>query len=279
MENRVLPANFEERLITLARDASSAILDIYETDFYVETKTDSSPLTLADTAAHKIIVKGLRELTPDIPIISEEAVLPEFSERSKWPMYWLVDPLDGTKEFVNRNGEFTVNIALIAENAPLVGVVCVPVQDRTYVGNTSTMDARVYGAAGERQVKSRRFSEKPTDIKVVASRSHVSNELRAYLKAIDEIFSGVEMISMGSSLKLCALADAEADIYPRLGPTSEWDIAAAHAVLVAAGGQIYVSDGSPLTYNMKEDILNPNFIAVGDSSLSWAESLPAFPGS
>ena len=143
MENRVLPANFEERLITLARDASSAILDIYETDFYVETKTDSSPLTLADTAAHKIIVKGLRELTPDIPIISEEAVLPEFSERSKWPMYWLVDPLDGTKEFVNRNGEFTVNIALIAENAPLVGVVCVPVQDRTYVGNTSTMEARV----------------------------------------------------------------------------------------------------------------------------------------
>ena len=275
----MLPANFEERLITLARDASSAILDIYETDFYVETKTDSSPLTLADTAAHKIIVKGLRELTPDIPIISEEAVLPEFSERSKWPMYWLVDPLDGTKEFVNRNGEFTVNIALIAENAPLVGVVCVPVQDRTYVGNTSTMDARVYGAAGERQVKSRRFSEKPTDIKVVASRSHVSNELRAYLKAIDEIFSGVETISMGSSLKLCALADAEADIYPRLGPTSEWDIAAAHAVLVAAGGQIYVSDGSPLTYNMKEDILNPNFIAVGDSSLSWAESLPAFPGS
>ena len=279
MENRVLPANFEERLITLARDASSAILDIYETDFYVETKTDSSPLTLADTAAHKIIVKGLRELTPDIPIISEEAVLPEFSERSKWPMYWLVDPLDGTKEFVNRNGEFTVNIALIAENVPLVGVVCVPVQDRTYVGNTSTMDARVYGAAGERQVKSRRFSEKPTDIKVVASRSHVSNELRAYLKAIDEIFSGVEMISMGSSLKLCALADAEADIYPRLGPTSEWDIAAAHAVLVAAGGQIYVSDGSPLTYNMKEDILNPNFIAVGDSSFSWAESLPAFPWS
>ena len=279
MENRVLPANFEERLITLARDASSAILDIYETDFYVETKTDSSPLTLADTAAHKIIVKGLRELTPDIPIISEEAVLPEFSERSKWPMYWLVDPLDGTKEFVNRNGEFTVNIALIAENVPLVGVVCVPVQDRTYIGNTSTMDARVYGAAGERQVKSRRFSEKPTDIKVVASRSHVSNELRAYLKSIDEIFSGVEMISMGSSLKLCALADAEADIYPRLGPTSEWDIAAAHAVLVAAGGQIYVSDGSPLTYNMKEDILNPNFIAVGDSNFSWAESLPAFPGS
>ena len=279
MENRVLPANFEERLITLARDASSAILDIYETDFYVETKTDSSPLTLADTAAHKIIVKGLRELTPDIPIISEEAVLPEFSERSKWPMYWLVDPLDGTKEFVNRNGEFTVNIALIAENVPLVGVVCVPVQDRTYIGNTSTMDARVYGAAGERQVKSRRFSEKPTEIKVVASRSHVSNELRAYLKSIDEIFSGVETISMGSSLKLCALADAEADIYPRLGPTSEWDIAAAHAVLVAAGGQIYVSDGSPLTYNMKEDILNPNFIAVGDSSFSWAESLPAFPGS
>lgn len=279
MENRVLPANFEERLITLARDASSAILDIYETDFYVETKTDSSPLTLADTAAHKIIVKGLRELTPDIPIISEEAVLPEFSERSKWPMYWLVDPLDGTKEFVNRNGEFTVNIALIAENVPLVGVVCVPVQDRTYVGNTSTMDARVYSAAGERQVKSRRFSEKPMEIKVVASRSHVSNELRAYLKSIDEIFSGVETISMGSSLKLCALADAEADIYPRLGPTSEWDIAAAHAVLVAAGGQIYVSDGSPLTYNMKEDILNPNFIAVGDSSLSWAESLPAFPGS
>ena len=279
MENRVLPANFEERLITLARDASSAILDIYETDFYVETKTDSSPLTLADTAAHKIIVKGLRELTPDIPIISEEAVLPKFSERSKWSMYWLVDPLDGTKEFVNRNGEFTVNIALIAENVPLVGVVCVPVQDRTYVGNTSTMDARVYGAAGERQVKSRRFSEKPTEIKVVASRSHVSNELRAYLKSIDEIFSGVETISMGSSLKLCALADAEADIYPRLGPTSEWDIAAAHAVLVAAGGQIYVSDGSPLTYNMKEDILNPNFIAVGDSSFSWAESLPAFPGS
>ena len=279
MENRVLPANFEERLITLARDASSAILDIYETDFYVETKTDSSPLTLADTAAHKIIVKGLRELTPDIPIISEEAVLPEFSERSKWPMYWLVDPLDGTKEFVNRNGEFTVNIALIAENVPLVGVVCVPVQDRTYVGNTSTMDARVHGAAGERQVKSRRFSEKPTEIKVVASRSHASNELRAYLKSIDEIFSGVETISMGSSLKLCALADAEADIYPRLGPTSEWDIAAAHAVLVAAGGQIYVSDGSPLTYNMKEDILNPNFIAVGDSSFSWAESLPALPGS
>ena len=278
MDNFVLPTNLEERLITLARDASSAILDIYNTDFDVETKTDSSPLTLADMAAHKIIVKGLRELTPNIPIISEESVLPEFSERSKWQTYWLVDPLDGTKEFVNRNGEFTVNIALMKGNAPHVGVVCVPVQERTYVGNTSTMEARVYSAAGERPAKSRRFSEKPNEIKVVASRSHVSDELRAYLASLEETFSGVETISMGSSLKLCALADAEADLYPRLGPTSEWDIAAAHAVLVAAGGQIYVKDGSPLTYNLKENILNPDFIAVGDASFPWAANLPVFPG-
>ena len=278
MNNFVLPTNLEERLITLAKDASSAILDIYNTDFDVETKTDSSPLTLADMAAHKIIVKGLSELTPDIPIISEESALPEFSERSKWPTYWLVDPLDGTKEFVNRNGEFTVNIALINGNAPHVGVVCVPVQDRTYVGNTSTMEARIYSADEERHAKSRRFSEKPNEIKVVASRSHVSDELRAYLASLDEIFSGVETISMGSSLKLCALADAEADLYPRLGPTSEWDIAAAHAVLVAAGGQIYVKDGSPLTYNLKENILNSDFIAVGDASFPWAANLPVFPG-
>ena len=188
MDNVVLPTNLEERLITLAKDASSAILNIYNTDFDVETKTDSSPLTLADMTAHQIIVKGLSELTPDIPIISEESVLPEFSERSSWPTYWLVDPLDGTKEFVNRNGEFTVNIALIKGSAPEVGVVCVPVHDRTYVGNTSTMEARVYSATGERPAKSRRFSEKPNEIKVVASRSHVSDELRAYLGSLDKIF-------------------------------------------------------------------------------------------
>ncbi|MEZ5559242.1 MAG: 3'(2'),5'-bisphosphate nucleotidase CysQ [Pseudomonadales bacterium] len=260
-------------LVDLARRAGDAILEIYDTDFAVETKADESPLTLADLASHRVIAAGLEALDPSIPLLSEETRPPEFAVRSGWQRYWLVDPLDGTKEFVNRNGEFTVNIALIEGHKPVFGVVGVPVQGLVYTGDAPRGVAQRITTHGAEPLQGRAMAE-DRPLVVVASRSHGGERLEDYLGALAQRFPEVSRTPVGSSLKLCILAEGRADLYPRLGPTSEWDIAAAHAVLAAAGGDLWATDGSPLTYNSKESFLNPEFFAVADASYPWRERLP-----
>ena len=249
-------------IVDLAVDAGKAILEVYATDFDVQEKGDESPLTQADLASHFCIVKGLSALTPDIPVISEEEGLPSFAERGQWQRYWLIDPLDGTKEFVNRNGEFTVNIALIDSNRPIFGVVHVPIQDKTYIGcEGHGSELREGGTTTSISVAD--VSSDP--VRIVGSRSHRGSSLDAFLEKVGES----DMLPMGSSLKFCVVAEGRADIYPRLGLTSEWDTAAAQAVVEQAGGKVLELDGKPLSYNAKEDILNPWFIVIGATDRDW----------
>ena len=249
-------------IVDLAVNAGQAILEVYATDFDVQAKGDDYPLTQADLASHKRIMAGLAALTPDIPIISEEKGLAPFSTRSEWSRYWLIDPLDGTKEFVNRKGEFTVNIALIDNNRPVFGVVHVPVQDRTYVGcEGHGAELRGNGAVTPIRVA----SETARPVRIVGSRSHRGSSLDAFLDRVGES----DMVPMGSSLKFCVVAEGRADVYPRLGPTSEWDTAAAQAVVEQAGGKVLELDGKPLSYNKKEDILNPWFVVIGPTDTDW----------
>ncbi|WP_286342953.1 3'(2'),5'-bisphosphate nucleotidase CysQ [Ferrimonas sp. YFM] len=218
-------------------------------------KGDSTPLTEADLASHQVLVKGLSALTPGLPILSEESGVPDWEQRRHWRRYWLVDPIDGTKEFIAENGEFTVNIALIDQGRPILGVVVAPALAQSFSGGpglgawlTQDGEKEVIAVVPRKRVP-----------RVVCSRSHPSAELASWLDALGE----VETVSVGSSLKLCLLALGEADLYPRLGPTSEWDIAAAHAVLLGAGGALSLMDGGELRYNAKSSLLNPHFLARG----------------
>jgi 3'(2'), 5'-bisphosphate nucleotidase len=255
-------------VIEIAARAGDEILTIYNSDdFGVETKDDKSPLTAADKASHECIVAALAELTPDIPILSEESTAISWEERSQWQEYWLIDPLDGTKEFIKRNGEFTVNIALIQGNQAVMGVVHVPVQNRCFYGfeNGGAFERAANGDVNTINVASP--AESP--VRVVGSRSHRGELVDAYLERLGEHV----MVSMGSSLKLCLVATGEADIYPRLGLTSEWDTAAAQAVVECAGGKVTQLDGTPVMYNAKEDILNPYFLVFGDTNRDWTSYL------
>jgi 3'(2'), 5'-bisphosphate nucleotidase len=247
----------------ISHRAGKAILDVYQQDFSVTQKKDDSPLTQADLASHSIICEALTALTPDIPLLSEESIEIDFTTRSGWSRYWLIDPLDGTREFVNRNGEFTVNIALINHHAPIFGVVHVPVSGVTYTGIESRGAYRQDPGQAPVTIHVRQPCANP--VVVVGSRSHANPKLLSHLAAI----GNYELVSMGSSLKFCLLAEGKADFYPRLGPTSEWDTAAAHAVVNAAGGQIITLDGKPLRYNRKESLLNPEFLVIADPSRDW----------
>ncbi len=260
-------------LVVLVRRAGAAILGIYDSSFEVATKDDDSPLTRADLDSHRVISAGLRALTPDVPVVSEESTLPPWSERSTWQRYWLVDPLDGTKEFVNRNGEFTVNIALIENDRATVGIVGVPVRDEVYVGRVATSRAEKHTANGTVPLGARSL-DRQRPLTIVASRSHGGERLESFIDALGNVFSRIDRKAVGSSLKLCILAEGQADLYPRLGPTSEWDIAAAQAVLEAAGGAVYKFDRTRLDYNRKESFLNPDFVAVADPSFDWWRVLP-----
>ena len=255
-------------VVALAEEAGRAILEVYSSDFEVQSKEDDSPLTQADLASHHCIVRGLEALTPGVPIISEESDLPEYEVRSQWDRYWLIDPLDGTKEFVNRNGEFTVNIALIDNQEPVFGVVHVPTQKKTYVG------CEGYGAERKNPDGSRETinvsATSASPVRIVGSRSHRGASLDAYL----ENLGGCDMIPMGSSLKFCVIAEGGADLYPRLGLTSEWDTAAAQAVVEQAGGSVVTLDGKPMKYNAKADILNPYFFVIGAADRDWLALLP-----
>lgn len=262
------PDELLQPVIELAHQAGRAILEVYEGDFAVEEKDDESPLTRADLASHRIIAAGLCELTPELPLISEEGGLAPFAERSSWGRYWLIDPLDGTREFVNRNDEFTVNIALIDHHRPVFGVVHVPVLGKTYVG-CEGRGAMLFVGDDSRPIRVANASARP--MRIVGSRSHRGASLDRFLDNAGEHV----MVPMGSSLKFCVIAEGGADVYPRLGPTSEWDTAAAQAVVEQAGGAVLELDGSPLEYNRKDDILNPHFVVHGPADHDWIAMLEA----
>ncbi len=257
-----------EAVREIAHAAGRRILDVYEREFKVEHKEDHSPLTEADRAAHEIIVAQLQALTPDIPVLSEESVAIDYATRAGWKRFWLVDPLDGTKEFINRNGEFTVNIALIEGNRPVLGVVYVPVPALTYYACAGQGAYKQKGECAVQPIRVRRFDGgKPI---VVASRSHAGKETEAFLKNLGEH----DIVSMGSALKLCLVAEGAADVYPRLGPTMEWDTAAAQCVVEAAGGRVTDLNRQALVYN-KSSLLNPSFLVSGAGGYDWYRHLPA----
>jgi len=261
-----------EGAIAIARDAASAILSIYDSEFAVEHKLDASPLTAADMAAHHCIVDGLAVLTPDIPVLSEESAHEVLAaQRRQWPRMWLVDPLDGTREFVKRNGEFTVNLALIDGGEPVFGIVLAPVTGEVWHGGRglgSLRRARGEDAAHDVPLHTRSPAVVP--LRVAASRSHRDPRSEAFIARMAAGTGGeVEPVGLGSSLKFCKLAEGGMDVYPRFGPTSEWDTAAGQCVLEGAGGCVIDRKGRPLRYNQRETILNGDFIALGDPALPW----------
>ncbi|QUM87302.1 3'(2'),5'-bisphosphate nucleotidase CysQ [Moritella sp. 28] len=239
----------------IAVAAGQEILTIYQRDFKVDTKDDNSPVTEADIAANDIIVASLLTITPDIPILSEEGANIPWDERKQWQTFWLVDPLDGTKEFIKRNGEFTVNIALIHNQQPILGVVYAPVLDKLYYTNT---DGAFLLHGGETVKLAALPVPNHETVKVVGSRSHASPEMALYLARYKE----TDIIPVGSSLKFCLIAEGSAHCYPRLGPTCWWDTGAGHAVACAAGAKVVQLDGSPLLYNHQESVLNPFFVVA-----------------
>lgn len=248
----------------IARRAGLEILEVYaKSETASSAKADDSPLTLADLRAHRLIVESLRALTPAIPVLSEESADVPYAERSGWRRYWLVDPLDGTKEFLSKNGEFTVNIALIEGHAPVLGIVHVPVRSTTYWGVPGSGAWRVRGDAPPEALHVQPHAASP--VRVVGSRSHRGDSLDAFLARLGPH----ELVAVGSSLKFCMVAEGAADVYPRLGPTSEWDTAAAQAVVEAAGGVVARLDGTALGYNTKPDVLNPHFVVYADRGRDW----------
>ena len=264
MNDLLEPRRLLDAICDIARHAGRAILEVYgRTDFAVARKSDDSPLTEADQVAHTIITSSLEKLGPRLPVLSEESLPSERSARRSWQRYWLVDPLDGTKEFLKRNGEFTVNIALVAEHRAVLGAVYAPVLDRMYSGAVELGAWRSDAGGAPKPIAVR--SSAATPLRVVGSRSHPSPELAAYLAALP----AYEITDMGSSLKICLVAEGAADIYPRLGPTSEWDTAAAQAILESAGGRMIDLAGQPLRYNSKDELLNPHFLAFGDQRQDW----------
>lgn len=253
--------------IAIAQEAGEKIMAVYNSaDFSVEHKDDNSPLTAADLASHHHIVAALNALTPQYPVLSEEnaSELP-FEERSQWPTYWLVDPLDGTKEFIKRNDEFSILIALIHDNVPIIGVVHAPVL------KTSWFASKGNGAFKQTGNNTKPISvrESGAPLAVVGSRSHASAGLQAFLENIGEY----ELVSMGSILKACMVAEGTADIYPRIGLTSEWDTAAAQIIVEEAGGYFTRTDMQPLRYNTKESLLNPHFFVFGKQYRDWSRYL------
>ena len=250
------------RVRELACRAGEAILAVYESDFDVTRKDDRSPLTAADLAAHDVIVDGLRALTPDLPVLSEESSDVPWSERSRWTRYWLVDPLDGTREFVKRNGEFTVNIALIDGHRPVLGVVQAPVGGLVAWARAG---AGAWQAIGGGEPERLRTRARAAPLVVAGSRSHGDARQAALLDRVGPH----ELVPLGSSLKFLRIAAGEADLYLRLGPTSEWDTAAAQCVLEEAGGAVLDLAGRPLCCNTRDSLLNPEFLACGDPRTDW----------
>ncbi len=274
-----------------SQQASSAVLAVYNSSFDVEYKQDESPLTLADKRSHEILEKELESNFPDIPILSEEGKDIPYKERKNWEYFWLVDPLDGTKEFVKKNGEFTVNIALICKNRPIMGIIYVPVYDDVYfsmegagsfklksgsrilnnifINTYSVNDTEVFyneliSNSVKLPVNGIIKNDVNSELNVIISRSHMTDETEEFLKGLQKLYKKIVKISLGSSLKLCAIAEGKADVYPRFAPTMEWDTAAGHVIIEQAGGYFLQKEtNKPLIYN-KKSLVNPWFIAAGD---------------
>ena len=262
-----LTTDLRETAIAIAQEAGQAIMQVYADGFEVQIKDDDSPVTAADLAANQVIELGLRQLTPDLPILSEESAQVPWEHRRHWGAYWLVDPLDGTREFVKRNGEFSVNIALIHMGAPVLGVVQAPVDGRVWY---AARGENAYRRDGDRDEMLHSRTPAAAPLRVAASRSHRDARTAAALERMGQI----DVVAQGSSLKFCRIAEGELDVYPRFGPTSEWDTAAGQCVLHAAGGALLAAGtGKPFRYNRRDTLLNGDFIALGDPGLPWRDWL------
>lgn len=261
------------RLLEAVHDAGRRVMAVYERDFDVDTKADDSPLTEADMAAHHALVDCLSWLTPDWPVLSEESGEIPYATRRQWARYWLVDPLDGTKEFIKRNGEFTLNVALIENGVPVFGIVHAPVLETTWWGQQGEGAWKQVGTASPESIRVRPLPDPEAEAwQVVGSRSHGSAEFETFCAHLP----AHERVSMGSSLKLCLVAEGKADLYPRLAPTCEWDTAAAQAVVTAAGGLVLNAQTlEPLRCNQQDSVLNPFFIVCGQRDERWEEALRA----
>lgn len=257
-----------KNIISVSIEAGKAILEIYNTGYNVEYKEDKSPLTDADKKSNDVICTYLKKYFPEIPLLSEEGKRIAYETRRQWPKFWLIDPLDGTKEFIKRNGEFTVNIALIENGHPVLGVIYLPVKDELYYGAEGLGAFKVTTAstykAGEMKTAAKKLPLKPKEegvVKVVVSRSHFSTETQAFIDQLKNEYETVETVPAGSSLKLCLVAEGTADVYPRLAPTMEWDIGAGQAIIEASGGRVYFHDSNKnVTYN-KKALKNGWFVA------------------
>ena len=244
----------------IAKRAGEEILSVYGSEFSVDVKEDKSPLTEADRRANAVIVEALKSRYPDIPIISEETAAADYAVRKDWEYFWLVDRLDGTKEFIKRNGEFTVNIALIHRGKPVIGIVYQPVGENLYWAKAGEKAWKSVSGGDPVQLQGGEHYRVKNEVHVVASRSHLTDEVKQFVVDLEAGGKTVHFLSAGSSLKLCLVAEGKADVYPRLGPTMEWDTGAAHAIALEAGRQVLRHDsGEPLCYN-KENLLNPYFV-------------------
>ena len=253
--------------IDISKEAGLKILEIYDSKFEIHSKQDNTPLTSADMAAHHYILSSLQQLTPDTPVLSEEDADIDFETRKMWKTYWLVDPLDGTREFIKHNGEFSVNIALIHNHKSILGVIYAPVTELTYYAYKGSGAFKQTGNDTEQMIRCKEADIK--NLTIAGSRSHSSDELKSFMSKL----SNPKVITMGSSLKSCLVAEGKADLYPRLGLTSEWDTAAAHCIVEEAGGQITKTDMQPLLYNTKDSLLNPEFFVFGKSDINWSDFL------
>ena len=254
------------KVCNIAIKAGEEILKYYNEDIHVTHKDDSSPLTKADLASNKIIMNALQQLDSTIPILSEESLV-EWKERKNWTKYWLVDPLDGTKEFIKQNGEFTVNIALIENNKPILGVIFTPVKFDLYFAQKNYGSYKINSSSKliNLQEAVKIFVANQSSIKrIIGSRSHSNQTFDSW---VNQNFPNSEIVQAGSSLKFCLIAEGAADIYPRFGPTSEWDIAAGHIIVDEAGGRVNTFENNEINYNKKEDLLNPQFYAIGNYKL------------
>ncbi len=254
------------KVCNIAIQAGEEILKYYNDDIEVTHKDDSSPLTKADLASNKIILNALHELDRTIPILSEESLV-EWNQRKNWTTYWLVDPLDGTKEFIKKNGEFTVNIALIENNKSILGVIYTPVKSDLYFAKKNYGSFKINSSSKLIDLKEAKkifVSNQSSIKKIIGSRSHSNQDFDSW---VNKNFPNPEIVQAGSSLKFCLIAEGVADIYPRFGPTSEWDIAAGHIIVDEAGGRVSTFENNEINYNSKEDLLNPQFYAIGNYKL------------
>lgn len=266
-----MPETLLQQLLPVCREAGEAILQVYNSAFQVDRKSDDSPVTMADMAAHRLLVPALQQLEA-IPVLSEEAEIPDFQQRRHWRRYWLIDPLDGTREFIQRNPDFTVNVALIENHQPILGIVHAPVSGTTY-GGIPGVGAWKFEQGVHTVIHARDAADR---LELVVSRHHGGRAAEPLIKTLSNHYGQINLQYVGSSLKLCLVAEGKADLYPRLAPTCEWDTAAAQAVVEAAGGRVVNSQMAPLQYNIKASLLNPHFFVLGKGDFDWASLLSSY---